>query len=200
MEERDFDIIVVGCGCAGAIAAYVAAKKGKSVLVVERGDFAGAKNMTGGRLYAHSLRSVLDAYADGEVEWDSIPFERKITHERIAFMDITSAMTVDFTSEELGQECCDSYSVLRGTFDQWLAQLAEEAGCEMICGIAVEELLCDEAGCVYGIRAGEDEITAQVVILSEGANSLLTERCLGAPRPRPSQMAILRMMSVDASS
>ena len=36
MEERDFDIIVVGCGCAGAIAAYVAAKKGKSVLIVER--------------------------------------------------------------------------------------------------------------------------------------------------------------------
>ena len=45
MEERDFDIIVVGCGCAGAIAAYVAAKKGKSVLVVERGDFAGAKTI-----------------------------------------------------------------------------------------------------------------------------------------------------------
>ena len=36
LQERDFDIIVVGCGCAGAIAAYVAAKKGKSVLVVER--------------------------------------------------------------------------------------------------------------------------------------------------------------------
>jgi len=190
VEERDFDIIVVGCGCAGAIAAYVAAKKGKSVLVVERGDFAGAKNMTGGRLYAHSLRSVLDAYAEGEVEWDSIPFERKITHERIAFMDIASAMTVDFTSEELGQERCDSYSVLRGTFDQWLAKLAEDAGCEVICGIAVEELLRDEGGCVCGIRAGEDEITAQVVILSEGANSLLAERCLGAPRPKPSQMAV----------
>ena len=56
MEERDFDIIVVGCGCAGAIAAYVAAKKGKSVLVVERGEYAGAKNMTGGRIYAHSLK------------------------------------------------------------------------------------------------------------------------------------------------
>ena len=38
MEERDFDIIVVGCGCAGAIAAYVAAKQGKSVLIVEEHD------------------------------------------------------------------------------------------------------------------------------------------------------------------
>ena len=37
MADTDFDIIVIGAGCAGAIAAYVAAKKGKSVLVVERG-------------------------------------------------------------------------------------------------------------------------------------------------------------------
>ena len=40
----DFDAIVVGSGCAGAIAAYELAKAGKSVLVVERGNFAGAKN------------------------------------------------------------------------------------------------------------------------------------------------------------
>ena len=190
MEERDFDIIVVGCGCAGAIAAYVAAKKGKSVLVVERGDSAGAKNMTGGRLYAHSLRSVLDAYGKDEVSWEDIPFERKITHERIALMDAHSNLTLDFTSDEFGGARCDSYSVLRATFDPWLAGLAEGAGCEVICGVTVEELLRDENGAVIGISAGGDEITAQVVIVSEGANSLLTERCLGASRPLPSQMAV----------
>ena len=190
MEDRDFDIVVVGCGCAGAIAAFVAAKKGKSVLVVERGDFAGAKNMTGGRLYAHSLRSVLEQYAPGEISWDDIPFERKITHERIALMDAGSNLTIDFTSDELGLAACDSYSVLRAEFDQWLASLAEQAGCEVLCGMAVEELLRDDSGAVCGIRVGEDEITAHVVIVSEGANSLLTERCLGAKRPAANQMAV----------
>ena len=190
MEDRDFDIVVVGCGCAGAIAAFVAAKKGKSVLVVERGDFAGAKNMTGGRLYAHSLRSVLEKYAPGEISWDDIPFERKITHERIALMDANSNLTIDFTSDELGLAACDSYSVLRAEFDQWLASLAEQAGCEVLCGMAVEELLRDDSGAVCGIRVGEDEITAHVVIVSEGANSLLTERCLGAKRPAANQMAV----------
>lgn len=37
MEGSDFDVIVVGSGCAGAIAAYEAVRMGKSVLVVERG-------------------------------------------------------------------------------------------------------------------------------------------------------------------
>ncbi|MBE6465295.1 FAD-dependent oxidoreductase [Denitrobacterium detoxificans] len=190
MEERDFDVIVVGSGCAGAIAAYVAAKKGKSVLVVERGEYAGAKNMTGGRIYAHSLKAVFDKYGEGEIEWDDIPFERKVTHERIAMMDATSNMTIDFTSEQLGEMGKDSYTVLRGPFDQWLAEQAENAGCEYICGIAVEELLKDESGAVIGIKAGEDEITAHVVIIAEGVNSLLAERCLGAPRPKRNEMAV----------
>mgnify|MGYP002596969681 CR=1 FL=1 len=184
MSDADFDIIVVGSGCAGAVAAYVAASAGKSVLVVERGNYAGAKNMTGGRIYSHSLKKV---FPDFESE---APLERKITHERIALMDPASQTAVDFTSPELAEEGKDSYSVLRAPFDQWLASKAEDAGAEYICGIAVEELLKDEAGKVVGIRAGEDEITAQVVIVAEGTNTLLSERCLGNPRPAPHQMAV----------
>ena len=184
MSETDFDVIVVGSGCAGAVAAYTAASAGKSVLVVERGNFAGAKNMTGGRIYSHSLKEV---FPDFERE---APLERKITHERIALMDPRSNMTIDFTSDELAEEGKDSYSVLRGPFDQWLAGKAEDAGAEYICGIAVEELIKDGAGKVVGVRAGEDEITAQVVILAEGANPLLSEKCLGNPRPKANEMAV----------
>ena len=180
----DFDAIVVGAGCAGSVAAYEFAKAGKSVLVVERGNFAGAKNMTGGRIYSHSLKKV---FPDFESE---APLERKITHERIAMLDPKSEMTIDFTSSELGEEGKDSYSVLRGPFDQWLAGKAEEAGAECIYGIAVEELMKDENGRVIGVRAGEDEITADVVILCEGTNSMLSERCLGNARPKPNQMAV----------
>ena len=184
MSETDFDIIVVGSGCAGAVAAYTAASAGKSVLVVERGVFAGAKNITGGRIYSHSLKKV---FPDFERE---APLERKITHERMAFMDPASQLAVDFTSPELAEEGRDSYSVLRAPFDQWLAEKAEEAGAEYICGIAVEELLKDGSGKVCGVRAGEDGITAQVVILAEGCNTVLAERCLGNARPKPSQMAV----------
>lgn len=184
MSEADFDIIVVGSGCAGAVAAYVAASAGKSVLVVERGEYAGAKNMTGGRIYTHSLAQVFPDFAE------EAPLERKITHERIAMMDASRNLSIDFTSPELARAGADSYSVLRGPFDQWLAEKAEEAGAEYICGIPVEELIKNETGRVIGIRAGEDEITGQVVILCEGVNSLLAERCLGVQRPKANQMAV----------
>lgn len=184
MSEADFDIIVVGSGCAGSVAAYVAAKEGKSVLVIERGNYAGAKNMTGGRIYSHSLKDVFPNFEE------EAPLERKISHERIALMSSDSSMTVDFTSQELLEECKDSYSVLRGDFDQWLASKAEDAGAEYICGIAVEELIKDDSGRVIGVKAGDDEITSQVVILCEGANPILSERCLGNPRPEAHQMAV----------
>lgn len=46
MSEEKFDAIVVGAGVAGCVAAYVLAKEGLDVLVIERGNYAGSKNMT----------------------------------------------------------------------------------------------------------------------------------------------------------
>ena len=191
LEERDFDVIVVGAGCAGASAAYTAAKLGKSVLVIERGESAGVKNMTGGRLYAHSLRDMFKKYEGEDFDLDGDNhFERRIAHERICLLDAQGAMTIDYTSDKLGVAGQDSYAVLPTKLDAWLCEKAEDAGCEMIFGIPVEELLKDEAGNVIGVRAGEDEMTAQVVIVAEGQNSLLTERFLGAKRPATNEMAV----------
>lgn len=180
----DFDAIVVGAGCAGSVAAYELAKAGKSVLMIERGNYAGAKNMTGGRIYSHALKAV---FPDFESE---APLERRITHERISLMAPDANFTVDFSSEDMKAEGRDSYSVLRGPFDQWLASKAEDAGAECIYGIPVEELVKDESGKIVGVRAGEDEITAEVVILCDGVNSLLTEQAVGAKRPPASGVAV----------
>jgi electron transfer flavoprotein-quinone oxidoreductase len=54
-----FDVIVAGGGLAGLSAAYCLAKEGIGVLVIERGDYSGAKNVTGGRLYLNPVRNLL---------------------------------------------------------------------------------------------------------------------------------------------
>lgn len=180
----DFDAIVVGSGCAGPVAAYELARAGKSVLVIERGNFAGAKNMTGGRIYSHSLKRVFPDFEN------DAPLERKITHERISMITEDACFTMDFGSDAMLAEGSDSYSVLRKPFDQWLAAKAEEAGAEYIYGIAVEDLVKDETGKICGVRAGEDEITADVVILCDGVNSLLTDKAVGSKRPPASGIAV----------
>ncbi len=180
----DFDAIVVGSGCAGSVAAYELARAGKSVLVVERGNFAGAKNMTGGRIYSHALKEVFPNFEQ------EAPLERRIAHEKISMLTSDACFTVNFSSEEMGKEGQDSYSVLRAPFDQWLAGKAEDAGAEYIYGIAVESLMKDDDGRVCGVRAGEDEITADVVLLCDGVNSLLTRHAVGFARPAAHTMAV----------
>jgi electron transfer flavoprotein-quinone oxidoreductase len=179
----DFEAIVVGSGLAGPVAAYELARAGKSVLVVERGNFSGAKNVSGGRLYTHPLRAVFPDFAA------SAPLERRIVRERISLLAPDSNVTIEATDDAMRLPENESYSVLRARFDPWLAEQAENAGAEYINGIAVDALLKDGAR-VTGVRAGEDEITADVVILADGVNSLLASQAVGAPRPSPSQVAV----------
>ena len=180
----DFDVIVVGAGYAGTVAAYELAKEGKSVLLLERGEYAGAKNMTGGRIYAHSLRKVFPE------KFNEIPFERKITHERISLLTTDAATTVDFSSADMNEEDKDSYSVLSAKMNRWMCDQAEEAGAIVACGITVDSLLKDEAGKIAGIRAGEDEMSSELVILCDGVNSLLTKEAVGAKTVPASQLAV----------
>lgn len=86
MSEDIFDAIIVGAGLAGSVAALVLAREGAQVLVIERGNSAGAKNVTGGRLYAHSLERILPDFAA------RAPVERLITHEKLAFMTEQATM------------------------------------------------------------------------------------------------------------
>lgn len=179
----DFDAIVVGSGCAGPVAAYELAKAGKSVLVIERGNFCGAKNVSGGRLYTHSLRAVFPDFEQ------SAPLERRITRERVTMLAPDAATTLDVDDALMREERYESYSVLRARFDPWLASQAEDAGAEFINGIAVETLLKQD-GRVTGVRAGEDEITADVVLLCDGVNSLLVPQAVGGEPLQPNQVAV----------
>ncbi|MCW2486034.1 FAD-dependent oxidoreductase [Candidatus Symbiopectobacterium sp. NZEC127] len=169
MADDIFDAIIVGGGLAGATAAYVLAQAGLDVLVIERSNVSGGKNMTGGRLYAHSLERIMPGFAE------RAPLERQVTREKISMLTADSGVTLDYqhAASALPEE--RSYTVLRATFDPWLMGEAEAAGAQLIPGVRVDELIVRE-GKVCGVRAGEDEIEARVVILADGVNSLLGEK------------------------
>lgn len=175
MEEK-FDCIIVGGGIAGLSAALTLARAGRSFLLIERGDFAGAKNVSGGVLWGTDLARLVPEY------WkDTNAFERFVRHRRLTLMDNQSAFTIDFKSAHYDQTPYAGLILLRSRFDHWLAGKVQEAidvshrsdASFLATNILVEEILKD-GDQVVGIRAGEESFYADVVVLAEGVNNLLT--------------------------
>jgi electron transfer flavoprotein-quinone oxidoreductase len=170
-EEEKFDAIIIGAGPAGAACAYTLAKEDKEVLIIERADTPGSKNVTGGRLYTYALE-MLDAglYAQAALE-------RKVTHEQIMMLSRDRAICIDYHDPSFNTEGAApiSYTILRANFDPWLVEKAEEMGAMVACGIKVNELI-EKEGKVIGIKAGEDEMYAHVVVAADGVNSFMAQK------------------------
>ncbi len=164
-----FDAIVVGAGLAGLAAAYTLAGEGLEVLVLERGDYPGAKNVTGGRLYLNPVRELFPDL------WKKAPLERFICQEGVTIMGRGSSVTMNYTGDELRQEPYQSYSILRARFDRWLAKQAERKGAMLVDKTRVDDLI-KEDGRVCGVVAGGDELHAEVVIACDGVLSLIAEK------------------------
>lgn len=168
-DEEKFDVIIIGAGPAGTACAYVLAREGKNVILIERGATAGEKNLTGGRLYTYAMELVEpDLYKQA-------PMQRKVVREQIMMMSANSAITADYVNYTFGNDVPQSFTVLRAPFDEWFAGQAEEQGAMLACGILVEDLI-EENGKIVGVRAGDDEIYGNVVIAADGVNSFIAQK------------------------
>lgn len=181
MEEEKFDCIIVGGGVAGCAAAKVLADNNLKILLVERGDWTGAKNVSGGVLWGPTAAEIFPTLNE-EFSLEDAPFERVITHRRLSFVSDQAMTSLDFKSANYLSRPYNGLAVLRSRFDRYLGEQVEESIAKsdfaedslVATGILVDRLIKDENGRVIGIGAGEDEFHADCVILAEGVNSLLT--------------------------
>jgi electron transfer flavoprotein-quinone oxidoreductase len=171
LDEERFDAIVVGAGPAGISAAKALAEAGLSVVVLERGQFPGAKNVWGGILYREPTEATVPGF---EAE---APLERPIIEQRYMLLTNEAMMGATFRSEHFASPPYNAYSVLRSPFDRWFAGKAEEAGAEIYSELTVVDLLWQD-GCVIGVTTGgeEGELLGRCVVIADGANSLLAQR------------------------
>jgi len=175
-----FDIVVVGAGLAGCSAAYTAAREGLQVVLAERGTQPGTKTVSGGLLYTHALGRMFPKFWEEE----PCPVERAIDRNVLSLLTPTQATSLDYFDASFSQPPFNAFSVLRSRLDPWLASKAEAAGAVPVYGIKIDALV-REGNRVVGIRAGDDEIRADVVILAEGANAILSRGTSPSPRPDP---------------
>jgi electron transfer flavoprotein-quinone oxidoreductase len=176
------DVVIVGAGLAGLSCAYMLAEKGLQVIVVERGDSPGSKNVTGGRLYLMPVRSLIGDMLDGA------PFERKVVREQWSLFGKENSINIDFTSDRLRSQD-HSYTILRARFDRWLSERLMAKGVFVIPKYRVDDLLF-ENGVVTGIRAGKEEIFAHVVVAADGVLSFMAEKAGLKAKMSPKQHAI----------
>jgi electron transfer flavoprotein-quinone oxidoreductase len=163
------DVIIVGGGLAGLSCAYELADSGMTVIVLERGDFSGSKNVTGGRIYLSPLRNYLPDL------WKEAPLERHVTKEFITLLGESNSTTFELYSDRFNREPYPSYTILRAKFDRWFADLVSEKGVFIIPQKNVNDLI-SEGKKVIGVKTEDEEIGADCVVASDGILSFLAEQ------------------------
>ncbi|BAS27791.1 FAD-dependent oxidoreductase [Limnochorda pilosa] len=188
MADERFDAVVVGAGPAGTAAAYTMAKAGLSVVLLDRGEFPGAKNMFGGIIYRQQLEELIP----GCTQEPGFPVERHITEQRYWLLGPESVVSIGHKHERFNRSPHNAWSAFRVKFDPWLAGKAEEAGALPIYQTAATGLIRDGSGRVVGVHTDrpDGDLHAGVVVIADGVNGLLAEQ-IGVHRPwRPDEVSL----------
>ena len=175
----NYDVIVVGAGPAGGMAALSAARLGLRTALIEEHREVGTPIHCSGKLQLHAFREF------------NLP-----SHLILNTLQAGRFYAPNGAVARVRRARPDSHVVDRGVFDRWLAVQAQEEGAELVVGTrlrAAERL--NGTIRVTGERAGRSyAATARVVIDAEGARPVLP-RTLGLDLPRRSVMGLQYQMS-----
>lgn len=187
MPEK-FDLIVVGAGPAGTACAYTAAQNGLKVLLLERGEFPGSKNVMGGILYRKQMEDIIPEF------WKEAPLERPVVEQRFWFLDKESMVTTSYKGLDWGKEPYNKFTVLRSKWDKWFADKAVEQGALLINETLVTECIVED-GKVVGVKTDrpDGDVYADVVVLADGVNSLLGKQLGFHNEWKPNEVALTVM-------
>src|ERR1035437_7171987 len=107
MADEKFDAIVVGGGPGGLTEGYGMAKAGMQVIVVERGDYCGAKNVFGGIFFTNVLKEIMPDFLK------DAPVERNVTKRRFALLTPGGEMGGDFKFDKFNKDFSNNSFTVR---------------------------------------------------------------------------------------
>lgn len=155
--KSNYDIIVVGAGPAGSMAARFAAEKGVSVLMLEKDRDVGYPVRCGEAI----SKAGVEEFIPSDDKW----IAAKISKFSFNAPDGSEAI-IDFGDA--------GYVLERRIFDYELARTAAEAGAEILTRAYVNGLLFDDgkvSGVRYEYNGEQKEVKAKIVIAADGVES-----------------------------
>ncbi len=153
----DYDIVVVGAGPAGSVAAYECAKRGFKTLLLEKAILPREKACGGAVMY-RGIR-ILNGIVPHEL------IEQKIYGLRFGFHNGTSS---EFISHKL-----IGITVFRDKFDDFLSTRAVEAGAELAEDTRVIHTSVSDECATIQLQDGR-EIKSDFLIGADGVNSIVS--------------------------
>ena len=160
------DVIIIGAGAAGLMCAITAGRRGKSVLVLERGARIGAKILIsgGGRCNFTNLGAGPENYLSSSPDFCKSALAR---YRPADFIALVERHGIPYHEKKLGQLFCDHSS--RDIVEMLRAE-CDDAGVEIRTGVAVTTVSHEEEGFVAVTT--QETFSAPKLVIATGGLSL----------------------------
>ncbi len=168
MNQHKFDVLILGAGAAGLMAAIEAGRRRRRVAVLERADRPGKKILIsgGGRCNFTNLHTRPDNFLSANPHFAKSALARYTPAD---FIRLVERHRIAYHEKTLGQLFCD------GSAQQVVDLLMREcldAGVQVLLSTAVREVRCDNSSGAFTLIAGVDVFTASALIVASGGLSI----------------------------
>lgn len=162
------DVVVIGAGAAGLMCALVAGQRGRSVVVLERGERIGAKILIsgGGRCNFTNLHAGPENYLSSNPDFCKSALARYTPDDFIAMVERHG---IAYHEKKLGQLFCDHSS---RDIVEMLKRECDEAGVKIETGVEVTGVRRAEAGEGYEVETSRGVFSGKRLVVATGGLSL----------------------------
>ncbi|MGD0481391.1 MAG: aminoacetone oxidase family FAD-binding enzyme [Terracidiphilus sp.] len=168
MNQHRFDVLILGAGAAGLMAAIEAARRGRRVAVLEREERPGKKILIsgGGRANFTNLHTRPDNFLSANPHFAKSALARYTPAD---FIRLVERHGIAYHEKTLGQLFCDGSA--QQIVDMLMSECAD-AGVRVILSTAVREVRRNDSSGAFMVDAGKDAYTAPALIVATGGLSI----------------------------
>ncbi len=166
LKQHSFDVVIIGGGAAGLMAAIEAGKRGRKTLVIEKAEKVGKKILIsgGGRCNFTNSGASPDRYVSENKHFMKSALRR---YTQVDFIALVQKHNVAYHEKKLGQLFCDSGAA---NITEMLLRECDEADVAIWCDAPVKDVRQSEDG--FSVLLDRQEVRCASVIVASGGLSI----------------------------